>query len=218
MGKAEIVKEWKPEMKALGFVYRDLMFQLKEGMEQSLQFAIVIQRNLHSDTYLIHFKILLNNPFSTALRPEVLVNGHLRPEGVYLHVYKSSWWPREFMPEGLAGVKRHAMSWFRKWSDPSFLVEKHEVAICNRQNLIEVFEPLKPEQVDAFRRIWHRPNHDEVGLSPAIFHHTAVLHFLNGNLEMAIRRTKDWLEQIDPNEAVGRRHAEIQLKLLQQAN
>jgi hypothetical protein len=73
--KAEIVKEWKPEMKALGFVYRDLLFQLKEGMEQSLQFAIVIQRNLHSDTYLIHFKILLNNPFSTALRPEVLVNG-----------------------------------------------------------------------------------------------------------------------------------------------
>jgi hypothetical protein len=61
------------------------------------------------------------------------------------------------MPEGLAGVKRHAMSWFRKWSDPSFLVEKHEVAICNRQNLIEVFEPLTPEQVDAFRRIWHRP-------------------------------------------------------------
>jgi len=30
LGKAEIVKKWKPDLKALGFVYRDIIFQLKE--------------------------------------------------------------------------------------------------------------------------------------------------------------------------------------------
>jgi len=218
VGKAEIVKEWKPELKSLGFVYRDQMFQLMHRLEQSLQFAIVIQRNLHSDTYLIHFEILIRSPFSTEARPEILVNGHLRPVGVYLHVHKSSWWSREAMLEGLVCVKQHALSWFLKWSDLSFLVEKHEIAINNRQSLVEVLEPLTPEQEEAFRTVWHRPMGAEARVAPVVLRHAAILHFLNGNREMAIRRTIDWLEQIDSDKAAERRHAETQLKLLQQPN
>jgi hypothetical protein len=218
VGKAEIVKDWKPELKALGFVYRDHMFQVQDRLEQSLQFAIALQRNLHSDTYLIHFEILIGNPFSSELRPEVLIHGHLRPEGVYLHVHKSSWWPRKDMSDALAHVKQHAMSWFRKWSDASFLVEKHEIAIRNRQNLVEVFEPLTAEQEDSLHKILHRPIRDEARVSPAVLRHAAVLHFLNGNREMAIQRTKDWLAQIDPDKTMERAQAEFQLKRLEQAN
>lgn len=218
MGKAEIVKAWKPELKELGFVYRDLMFLLRDSLDQCLQFAVTIQRNLHSDTYLVHFQILIKNPFSPSLQLQSLVPGKLSPDGVYLHVLSSSWWPRESMPEALAGVKRHALPWFQKWSDPSFLVEKHEIAICERKHVFTVFEPLTPEQEEAFDRVWHRPAQEEIRIPASVFHHASVLHFLNGNREMAIRRTNDWLERVGPNELAERRHAENQLTLLQRTH
>lgn len=219
MAKAEIVKAWKPELKVLGFVYRDLMFQRREGMDQSLQPAISIQRNLHSHTYLVHIDILIKNPLLPELPRECLVDGKLRPDGVYLHVFQSSWWPRNAMPKALEGVKQYALPWFRKWSDLSFLVEKHEIAICERKHLFTVFEPLTSEQEEAIRKIWYRPAHDEeVRVSPSVFHHASVLHFLNGNRELAIQRTRDWLERIGPREAVEHRCAEMQLRLLRQTN
>lgn len=102
-------------------MYRDLMFQFKECMDKCLQFAISIQRNLHSDTYLVHLDVLIKNPFSVELQREVLVDGKLRSDGVYLHLLNSSWWPRELMPEALARVERHALPWFHKWSERPFL-------------------------------------------------------------------------------------------------
>lgn len=219
MAKAEIVKAWKPELKMLGFAYRDLMFQFRDRMDQSLQPAISIQRNLHSDTYLVHIDILFMNPFLAELPRDLLVDGKLRPDGVYLHVFQSSWWPLGAMSKALEAVKQYALPWFCKWSEASFLVEKHEIAISERKRLFEVFEPLTSEQEEAFRRVWHRPAHDEkVRVPPSVFHHASVLHFLNGNRAMAIQRTRDWLEQLDPKEVVERRSAETQLRLLKQTN
>lgn len=219
MAKAEIVRAWKPELKMLGFDYWDLMFQLRDRKDQCLQPAISIQRNLHSDTYLVHVDILFKNPLLEELSRERLVSGKHRPDGVYLHVFQSSWWRLDAMSKALEGVKRYALPWFRKWSEPSFLVEKHEIAISERKHLFEVFEPLTSEQEEAFRRIWHRPAQDEkVRVPPSVFHHASVLHFLNGNRAMAIQRTRDWLERLDPKEAVQRRRAEMQLHLLRQEN
>ena len=219
LAKTQIVSAWKSELKELGFIYRDLMFQFSDHMDESLQPAISIQWNLHSDTYLVHIDILIKNPFSAELPRQLLVDGKLRPDGVYLHVFQSSWWPLTAMPEALDGVKRHALPWFRRWCDPSFLVEKHEIAICERKHLFTVFEPLTSEQEEEIRRVWHRPVHnDEAPVPATVFHHASVLHFLNGNRGMAIQRTRDWLERIDPKEALERRCAEIQLKLLQQTN
>ena len=161
LAKAQIVRAWKSELKELGFVYRDLMFQFSDHMDESLQPTISIQRNLHSDTYLVHMDILIKNPFSAELTRQTFVHGKLQPGGVYLHVSQSSWWPLHAMPEALEGVKRHALPWFRKWSDPSFLAEKHEIAICERKHLFTVFEPPTSEQEEAVRRVWHRAVHDD---------------------------------------------------------
>lgn len=217
MAKAQIVKVWKPALRELGFVYRDLMFQLRT--DQSLQPAISIQRNLHSDSYLVHIDILIKNPLSTELPRQLLVDGKLRPDGVYLHVAQSSWWPLNVMTEALKGIKQYALPWFSKWCDPAFLVEKHEIAISERKHLFTVLEPLTLEQEETIRRVWHRrAHHEQARVPPAVFHHASVLHFLNGNREMAIQRTKDWLEQLNPQELAEHRHAENQLKMLQRTN
>jgi hypothetical protein len=99
-------------------------------------------------------------------------------------------------------------------SDPSFLAEKHEIAICERKHLFEVFEPLTTEQEEALPRVWHRPPQDEVHVPARVYRHAFVLHFLNGNREMAIRRTTDWLERIGQNELRERQQAENQMMQL----
>src|SRR5580765_4369571 len=101
-------------MKVLGFVYRDNMFQLKETIDWPLHFIIAIQRNLHSDTYMVHNTILIKSPFAQDSTWQVLVSGSLRPDGIYLHVRNENWWPPESLPEALNGVKRFALPWFRE--------------------------------------------------------------------------------------------------------
>ena len=113
MGKADVVKKWKPEMKELGFVYRDIMFQLKETIEQPLHFTISIKRNLHSETYMIHATILIKSPFAQDSSWQVLVMGAFRPDGIYLHVRNENWWPPESLPEALNAVRRFALPWLK---------------------------------------------------------------------------------------------------------
>lgn len=214
LGKADVVKGWRPELKALGFVYRDIMFQLKETIDQPLHFTISIQRNLHSETYMIHAMILIKSPFSQESSWQVLVSGKLRPNGIYLHVRNENWWTPESLPEALDGVKRFALPWFREWSEVSFLAEKHEVAIRERRYLFEVFEPLSPEQEEAIARLWPRPAVNEIRIPPRVFFHASILHYLEGNREMAIIRTKDWLAHLGPNEKSEREQAQAQLASL----
>jgi hypothetical protein len=215
LGKAEIVKKWKPELKALGFVYRDLMFQWKETIDQPLHFTISLQRNLHSGTYMVHTMVLLKNPFVQDSRWQVLVSGKLRPGGIFLHVWRDNWWPPESLPEALNGIRRLALPWFREWSEPSFLAEKHEVAIRERKHLFEVLEPLGEEQKEAIARLLAQPVVSEVRVPPGVFLHASILHYLVGNREMAIVRTRDWLAQLGPDEKNQREQAQAQLKSLE---
>jgi hypothetical protein len=215
LGKADVVKAWKPELKALGFVYRDNMFQLKETIDQPLHFTISIQRNLHSETYMIHTMILIKSPLSQDSSWHVLVSGKLRPHGIFLHVRNENWWKPESLTEALDGLKRFALPWFRKWSEASFLAENHEVAIRERKHLFEVFEPLSREQEELIARVWHRPEVSEIRAPSSVFFHASVLHYLAGNRELAIARTRDWLANLGPGEKSEREQAQAQLNLLE---
>ena len=215
MDKAEIDKKWKPDLKARGFVYRDNMFQLQETTNQPLHFTISLQRNLHSETYMVHTMVLIKSPFAQDSRWQVLVSGKLRPNGIFLHVRKENWWPPESLPEALDGVKPLALPWFREWGEASFLVEKHEIAIRERKHLFEVFEPLSREQEELISRVWHREEVNEIRLPSSIFFHASILHYLAGNREMATVRTKDWLAQLGPHEKNEREQAQAQLNSLE---
>lgn len=215
MRKADVVKGFKPEMKALGFVYRDIMFQLKETIDRPLHFIIAIQRNLHSDTYMVHTQILTKSPFAQDSTWQVLVSGALRPDGIYIHVRNENWWPPESLPEALHGVKRFALPWFREWGEASFLVEKHEIAIRERKHLIDVFEPLSPEQRELIARVWPRPADPDWQVPSRTFYFASILHYLAGNREMAIVRTRDWLARLGPDEKNERAQAQAQLNSLE---
>lgn len=216
--KADVVKRFKPEMKALGFVYRDIMFQLKETIDRPLHFIISIQRNLHSDTYMVHTSILIKSPFAQDSRWQVLVMGKLRPYGIYLHVRNENWWPPESLAEALHAVRRFALSWFREWGEASFLVEKHEIAIRERKHLIDVFEPLSAEQRELIARVWPRPADPDWQVPARTFYFASLLHYLAGNREMAIARTKDWLARLGPDEKSETAQAQAQLNALEKIN
>jgi hypothetical protein len=214
LGKVDVVKAWKPEMNALGFVYRGNMFQLQETIDQPLHFAISIQRNLRSETYMIQPTILIKSPLEQDSRWQVLVMGKLCPNGVYLHVRNGAWWPPETLPEALDGVRSFAVPWFRAWGKTSFLVEKHEIAIRERKHLIDVLEPLSSEQREAIARVWPRPADSDWRVPPMTFYCASILHYLAGDREMAILRTKDWLARLDPDNINEREQAQTQLNLL----
>ena len=218
MGKADVVKSWRPEMKALGFVYRDIMFQLKETLCQPLHFVISLQRNIHREIYMVHAQILINSPFVQDSRWQVLVGSALRRDGIYLHVRNENWWPPESLPEALDGVRRFALPWFRKWGEACFLAEKHEIAIHERKHLIDVFEPLSPEQRELIARVWPRPADPDWQVPSRTFYFASVLHYLAGNREMAIVRTKHWLARLAPDEKNEREQAQAQLKSLERIN
>jgi hypothetical protein len=203
-------------MKELGFVYRDIMFQLKETIDQPLHFTISVQRNLHSDTYMVHTTILIKSPLAQNSRWQVLIMGKLRPNGIYLHVRDENWWPPESLVEALDGVRRFALPWFREWGDASFLVAKHEIAIRERKHVIDVLEPLSLEQRQPITRVWPRPADPNWQAPAQTFYFASILHYLTGNREMAIVRTKDWLARLDPNRQKDERtQAQAQLNSLE---
>jgi hypothetical protein len=51
LGKAEVVKAWKAELKELGFVYRDNAFQFRETLDCDLHLIVCVQKNLYEDSY-----------------------------------------------------------------------------------------------------------------------------------------------------------------------
>jgi hypothetical protein len=214
LGKADVVKQWKPGMKALGFTYRGNMFQFVETTDQYLQFAISIQKNLHSDTYLIHHSVLIRSPFVTDSRRDVLVDGSLRSNGIHLHCFTDSWWPRESLPKALDLLKRLALPWFREWGNAAFLIEKVEIAIRDRKHLINIFEPLTQEQEEAITQVWHRPADPNWRIPAMTFYYASILHYLAGNREMAITRTRDWLERLGPQDKAEKDRAQAQLTFL----
>src|SRR5580704_5204497 len=215
MGKADVVKDWRPELRALGFVYRNNMFQLDETKSQYLQFGISIQKNSHTDSYKVNPSLLIRSPFLESPKQELFLLANLRGDGIHLHVRTESWWPTESLQVALDALKCFAIPWFREWGRPAFLAEKTEMAIREGKNLIDVFEPLTPEQKATIARAWPLSADTETRVPAKTFFYAAILHYLTGNKEMAITRTKDWLGRVSPDNKAEKHKAQAQLTSLQ---
>jgi hypothetical protein len=215
LGKADVVKQWRPEMRAIGFLYRDNMFQLAATTEENLQFCVSIQKNSYATSYKISPSILLRSPFVETTKQQVLLMANLRRDGIYLHERTESWWPPESLPDALDLLKRLALPWFREWGNATFLAAQVEIAIRERKHLINVFEPLTQEEQAAIARVWYTPADPNWRVPAVIFRYSSILHYLAGNRPMAITRTKDWLERLDPHDKTERHQAQAQLTALE---
>jgi len=89
-----------------------------------------------------------------------------------------------------------------------------QIAIRERKHLIDVLEPLSSEQREAIARVWPRPADSDWRVPPMTFYCASILHYLAGDREMAILRTKDWLARLDPDNINEREQAQTQLNLL----
>lgn len=212
MTKADVVKAWKPELRALGFVYRGKIFQFAETLEQSLQLNIFMQRNIYEDSYQTGPEVLIRSPLISASKLEVLLSANLQPMGIQFHARNETWWPPARLPDALAGLMRHVLPWFQVWGSPEFLVERFEMTIEQHKPLIKVIEPLSPEEEELLQRGW--PRTGEWRVPAMIFHYASILHYLVGNKEMSIRRTEDWLSRLRPDEQAERSEAKTQLAAL----
>jgi hypothetical protein len=199
-------------MRALGFVYQDNGFTFRETMGQPLELVVGVQKNLHSDTYQIPVQIVITSPFAQSRR-EVFIHGTLWSDGIRQR--NSNWWLPESLPEALAALDRVALPWFREWSKASVLAEKIETAIRERKHLVDVFEPLSPEQRELIARVWPRPVDPDWQGPSRTFYFASVLHYLAGNRERAINRTRDWLARLGPDENNERAQAQAQLNSLE---
>jgi hypothetical protein len=193
------------------------MFQLNETKEQYLQFGVSLQKSSHADSYKVNPSLLIRSPFLESSGQELFLLANLRGDGIHLHVRTESWWPAESLHMALEKLKRFAIPWFREWGRPAFLAEKTEMAIRERKNLIDVFEPLDSEQKAAIARAWPLPADTETRVPAKTFFYAAILHYLTGNKEMATTRTKDWLERVSPENKAEKDKAQAQLTSLERS-
>jgi len=77
----DVIKQWKPELKELGFVYQDNVFRYGPTAEEPLKFDIFAQKNVREDTFKVNLAIVVKNPFAEQPDLPVLM-GNLRATGV----------------------------------------------------------------------------------------------------------------------------------------
>lgn len=209
MTKADVVKQWKPELKALGFAFRDGLFLHERPEPGHLDLGVSVQRSTSADTYKVGPSILLRNPLREASPLELVLLGTLRADGIFLHVTRSSWWPPEALPDALGALRQHVMSWYRRVGRIDYLAAAVETAIARVEDLPVVIEPMDP----AVTTLPWAPDTPR-RLGRAFFYRAAVLHHLNGDHARAISRTRDWLQAIPEREAAERARAQVQLAAL----
>lgn len=207
MTKAEIVKAWKPELRVLGFTWRNGAFEFENTRAQPLQRIISIQRNIHRDTYKINPTIILKNPLADDAEREAFLFANLRRDGIRLHVTADSWWPPADFGRALQALKTYVVTWFDEWAQPARLVDLLETAIQTEESFIAVAEPLPDE---ATRVPWRR-SPQKIRVAPMYYYQAAVLHYLNDNRERSIARTRDWIASLrsDEHDVLGRAHAQL---------
>jgi hypothetical protein len=207
--KTDVVKQWKPELKALGFAFRERLFLYERPEPGHLELGVSVQRNTGSDTYKIGPSILLRNPLREGSPLELVLLGTLRADGIFLHVTRESWWPPEALGDALRALRQHLIGWYRRVGRIDYLTAAAETAIARVEDLVQVLEPMDaavtalPWAPDAPRR-----------LGRAFFYRAAVLHHLNGDRARALGRTRDWLQAIPDREAAERARAQAQLAAL----
>ena len=200
----------------MGFVYRESMFQLLETLEQPVHLILFVQKNVHGETYQAGPELLIRSPLLNTPRRRVLLTAHVLASGIRFHAPREVWWPTASLPEALAALKLYVLPWYRVWSSPSLLLEKIETSIEKRESLINVVEPLSPEQEDAMQRVWPRVFDTKPAVPVISYFSASVLHHMVGNREMAIQRTEDWFNRLSPNDQAERAEAMEQLSALKQ--
>lgn len=208
ISKQEILKQWKAELRTLGFRFQKGMFWY--GPNDWLQLNISIQRNLHQPTWKINATIVIRNPFKQDGEPELLLMANLRCNGIYFHVTQSSWWTQEMLPTAFHLLKQEAIPWFEHYGKPEYLAQVFHTAILEGKNIIDVVEPLDNPAP------W-MPNTSKAPPVPSrLFYFLSLLHYLSGNRDKAIQRSEDWLNSLAPSEVGARQDALQQLRLLRQ--
>jgi hypothetical protein len=204
---SSLLKQWKSELKALGFAYKNRMFMYEPSESQSLLCGVSVQKNVRDTSSKINPSVMFRNPWREGSSPELLILGNLRADGVFLHVARSSWWSEDTLPEALDSLKTFVLPWFQKVGRVGYLGEIVETAIREKRSVLDVVEPL-PESVTALP--WATPAPRQVG--SMLFYQAAVLHYLNGNRDRAILRTKDWLDSLPATDHAERTKALAQLE------
>ena len=203
------MKAWQSELKALGFVYTNRMFMYEANEPQFLRFGVSVQKNVHDTSSKINPSLLFVNPLIEGSGPELVLLGNLRPDGIFLHTARSSWWPEDTLPEALKALRNFALPWFRKVGRVDYQTEIVETAIREKRTVVDVMEPL-PESITALP--WGPPPASTVGWG--LFYESAVLHYLNSNRDKAIERTRDWLNALPAADQARRADAFAQLAKL----
>jgi hypothetical protein len=207
--KADVVKQWKPELEPLGFAFRQGLFLHERPEPGHLDLGVSVQRSTSSDTYKIGPSILLRNPLREGSPLELLLMGTLRGDGIFLHVTRSSWWSPEALPDALRALRQHVIGWYRRVGRIDYLAVAAETAIERTEDLARVIEPMDP----AVTTLPWAPDTPR-RLGRAFFYRAAVLHHLNGDRARALGRTRDWLQAIPDREAAERARAQAQLAAL----
>jgi len=208
ISKQEILKQWKPELRAFGFRFQKGMFWY--GSHEWLQLNISIQRNLHQPTWKINVSIVIWSPFKQDAEPELLLMANLRSNGIYFHVAQSSWWTQEMLPAAFHSLKQKAIPWFEHYGKPEYLAQAFQTAILERKSVIDVVEPLDNPAP------WMPNSSNAPPVPNRLFYFLSLLHYFTGNREKAIQRSEDWLNSLAPNEVRARQDALQQLSLLRQ--
>jgi len=106
----DVIKQWKPELKESGFVYKDNAFRYGPTAEEALKFDISAQKNVREDTFKVNLAIVIKNPFADQPDLPVLM-GNLRATGVSLHVPRDCWWPPEAAAQALQATIQEKFKW-----------------------------------------------------------------------------------------------------------
>ena len=212
MTKAEVIKNWKPALKSLGFTYQKGVFYLGSAKEDFLQFLISIQKNLYSDTYKINPSIVLRSPFEPNSEQRLLILANLRANGVFLHVSNASWWPVDSLTEALETLKNNVTSWFQEWGRPQRLAEIFERAIREEKNIIDIAEPLPAE---ATQVPWRQEAPAKRPAPPMYYEYASILHYLSHDTSRSLARTRDWIRSLGPDEEALIKKAQHQLSILE---
>lgn len=212
MSKADAIKQWKPEMKAFGFPYREGLFLYEHPEPGHLDFAVSVQKNVRAETYKVNAGIVLRNPLHDDPQLELVLEGNVRPGGIFLHVDRSSWWPPESLGAALEAFKMHGLDWYRRIGKTDMLAALAEAAIREVKDIASLIEPIDTSTIPDWLPAAPRK------LGPAFFYRAAILHYLNGDREKAIARTKDWLAAISAQDAAQRTKAQAQLNALTRPN
>ncbi len=208
-----MVRRWKPELKAFGFAFRNGLFWHEPREGGHLDLGVSVQRNIRSETYKINPSILFRNALRAGAPPELLVLGNVRADGIFLHVVRASWWPPEALADALGALKEHVIGWYRRVGRIDYLAAAAETAIREKASLVEVIEPMDRA---ATALPWAPDTPPRLG--SAAFYHAAVFHYLNGDRERAIGRTRDWLAAVPAHDGAERTRAQAQLDALSRAS